>query len=160
MRKRFEQQLTIGKRPIEETIIPISKRNGPLPALCAALKEIFVNLEWNEKVFKILDEAILSKNNNTGRPGMNLWQIFVLAQVRLCQNISYDDLHYTANNDKLIRQLMGVESDFGLDNENIGYQRIKDNVGLLTDETVKELNAVIVDFGHEVFKKKARKHCA
>lgn len=154
MRKRFEQQLTIGKRPIEETIIPISKRNGPLPALCAALKEIFVNPEWNEQVFKILDEAILSENNNTGRPGMNLWQIFVLAQVRLCQNISYDDLHYTANNDKLIRQLMGVESDFGLDNENIGYQRIKDNVGLLTDETVKELNAVIVDFGHEVFKKK------
>jgi hypothetical protein len=27
-------------------------------------------------------------------------------------------------------------------------------VGLLTDETVKELNAVIVNFGHEVFKKK------
>jgi hypothetical protein len=154
MRKRFEQQLTIGKRLIEETVIPIAKRNGPLPALCAALKEIYVSPKWNEKVFKILEGAILPANNNTGRPGMNLWQIFVLAQVRLCQNISYDDLHYTANCDKLIRQLMGVENEFGYEVEKISYQRIVDNVDLLSDETVRELNAVIVDFGHEVFKKK------
>lgn len=158
MRNRFEQQLTLGKRLIEDTHVPIAKRNGPLPALCAALKEIFVNPEWNDKVFKILDEAILSENNHTGRPGMNLWQIFVLAQVRLCRNLSYDDLHYTANTDRLIRQLMGIENEFpyALDNvdEQISYQCIKDNVGLLTDETVRELNAVIVDFGHEVFKKK------
>src|SRR5680860_53336 len=102
----------------------------------------------------ILEDAILPTNNNTGRPGMNLWQVFVLAQVRLCQNISYDDLHYTANCDKLIRQLMGVENEFGHEVEKISYQRIVDNVDLLSDETVRELNAVIVDFGHEVFKKK------
>lgn len=154
MRKRFEQQLTIGKRLIEETVIPIAKRNGPLPALCAALKEIYLNPKWNEKVFKILEDAILPANNNTGRPGMNLWQVFVLAQVRLCQNISYDDLHYAANCDKLIRQLMGVENEFGYEVEKISYQRIVDNVDLLSDETVRELNAVIVEFGHEVFKKK------
>lgn len=160
MRKRFEQQLTIGKRPIEETVIPTAKRNGPLPALCAALKEIYISPKWNERVFGILEGAILPANNNTGRPGMNLWQIFVLAQVRLCQNISYDDLHYTANSDKLIRQLMGVESEFGHEAEKISYQRIVDNVDLLTDETVRELNAVIVDLGHEVFKKKTGRHCA
>lgn len=155
MRKRFEQQLTIEKRPIAETVIPIRKRNGPLPALFIALKEIFVTPEWNEKVFKILDQAIMSKNNHTGRPGMDLWQIFVLAQVRLCKNMSYDDLHYIANSDKIIRQLIGIESELGFEEEVIGYQRIKDNVGLLTDDTVKELNEVIVAFGHnEVFKKK------
>ena len=158
MRNRFEQQLTLGKKLIEDTVVPTAKRNGALPALCAALKEMFVNPKWNQQIFQILDDAILPKNNDTGRPGMNLWQIFVLAQVRLCQNISYDDLHYLANSDKLVRGLMGVENEFpyALDNvdEVISYQRIKDNVGLLNDQTVKKLNEVIVDFGHDVFKKK------
>lgn len=154
MRKRFEQQLTIDKLLIEDTVIPTAKRMGSLPALCAALKQIFITPEWNAKVFDILDRAILSKNNNTGRPGMDLWQIFVLAQVRLCKNISYDDLHHIANYDALIRQLMGVETESGYDKVTIGYQRIVDNVDLLTDETVKELNGVILAFGHDVFKKK------
>lgn len=147
--------MTIEKRPIAETVIPMGKRSGPLPALFVALKEIFMSPQWNEKVFEILDQAIMSKNNHTGRPGMDLWQIFVLAQVRLCKNMNYDDLYYAANTDKVVRQLIGIESELGFEDEDIGYQRIKDNVGLLTDDTVKELNQIIVGFGHsEVFKKK------
>lgn len=154
MRKRFEQQTVIGRLLIQDTEIPTAKRSGALPGLCAALKEIFIIPRWNEKVFEILENKIVSKNNKTGRPGMDLWQIFVLSQVRLCQNISYDDLHHIANYDSLIRQLMGIESDIGFERQRLGYQNIIDNVGLLDDETVKELNLLIVEFGHEVFKKK------
>lgn len=154
MRKRFEQQITLGRLLIQDTKIPTAKRSGALPGLCAALKEIFVNPKWNNKVFEILENKILSENNNTGRPGMDLWQIFVLSQVRLCLNISYDQLHHIANYDSLIRQLMGIENGFGHERQQISYQNIIDNVGLLSDETVKELNEVIVEFGHEVFKKK------
>jgi IS5 family transposase len=154
MRERFEQEITIGRLLIRDTIIPTKKRSGALPGLCAALKELFVNSKWNERVFEILENKILSKNNSTGRPGMNLWQIFVLSQVRLCQNISYDDLHHIANYDSMVRQILGVESEFGAEKQEFGYQSIIDNVGLLTDETVQELNTIIVEFGHEVFKKK------
>jgi transposase, IS5 family len=154
MRKRFEQQIVIGQLLIQDIIIPTAKRSGALPGLCAALKEIFITPKWNEKVFEVLENKILSKNNKTGRPGMDLWQIFVLSQVRLCQNISYDDLHHVANYDTLIRQIMGIETTTGFERQEIGYQRIIDNVGLLDDETVKELNSIIVAFGHEVFKKK------
>jgi IS5 family transposase len=154
MRKRFEQQLTIGNTPISEVAITTKKRSGALPGLCAALKEIFVTPKWNEKVFEILEKQVLSKNNKTGRPGMDLWHIFVLSQVRLCQNISYDDLHDLANNHTLIRQIMGVERNFGYDRYEFGYQSIIDNIGLIDDQTVKELNSIIVDFGHETFKKK------
>lgn len=160
MRKRFEQQLSIGSIPISEVIIPIAKRSGALPALCAALKEIFINPYWNEKVFEVLENKILSKNNNTGRPGMGLWQVFVLSQVRLCLNISYDDLFHIANYDILIRQLMGVERDFGYERYEFGHQSIIDNIGLLDDETVRALNSIIVEFGHETFKKKGRQHYA
>jgi len=154
MRKRFEQQLKIGYLLIEDTKIPTSKRSGALPELCAALKEIFVTPKWNEKVFEILEKKILPKNNKTGRPGMELWHIFVLSQVRLCQNISYDELCDLANHHSLVRQIMGVESKDGFHIQQFKYQTIVDNVSLLDDETVKKLNDVIVEFGHEVFKKK------
>jgi IS5 family transposase len=154
MRKRFEQQMTLGRLPIGETEIPTKKRSGALPGLCAALKEIFTNPEWNERVFKILEAKITNGKKRTGRPGMDLWQIFVLSQVRLCQNISYDELHHIADYDALIRQIMGVESGFGYEKYRFEYQNIIDNVSLLDDETVMELNQVIVEFGHDVFKKK------
>jgi transposase, IS5 family len=154
MRKRFEQHFIIGRTPIQDIQIPTKARSGALPGLCAALQEIFVTPEWNEKVFGILEEKILSKNNTTGRPGMDLWQLFVLAQVRLCQNLSYDELHDLANHHSLIREIMGVESGFGHDKFEFSYRSILDNVSLLDDETLKAINTVIVEFGHEVFKKK------
>ena len=154
MRKRFEQQMTIGRLPISETEVPTKKRSGALPGLCAALKEIFTNPKWNEKVFEILETKITEGKKRTGRPGMDLWQIFVLSQVRLCQNISYEELHDLANHHTMIRQIMGVESGFGYEKHKFGYQNIIDNVSLLDNETIRELNHVIVEFGHKVFKKK------
>lgn len=154
MRKRFEQQMTLGRIPIGETKITTKKRSGALPGLCAALKEIFITSQWNERVFEILESKITEGKKRTGRPGMDLWQIFVLSQVRLCQNISYDDLHHIANNDHLIRQIMGIEKGFGYERYEFEYQNIIDNVSLLDDQAVMELNQVIVEFGHDVFKKK------
>jgi IS5 family transposase len=154
MRKRFEQQFVIGRLPIEETEIPTQKRSGALPSLCGALKEIFVTPKWNQKIFEILENQITSGKQDTGRPGMDLWQIFVLAQVRLCQNISYDELHDLANHHCLIRQIMGIESGFGFEKVRFSYRSIIDNVSLLDDQSVKQINDVIVEFGHDLFKKK------
>lgn len=144
----------MGRLPIEETEIPTQRRSGALPALCAALKEIFTVPEWNEKIFTVLEAKIVSGKKKTGRPGMDLWQIFVLSQVRLCQNISHDEVCHLANYDSLIRQIMGVESGFGYEKYEFSYQNIIDNLSLLDDETVRELNQIIVEFGHGVFKKK------
>jgi hypothetical protein len=125
-----------------------------MAALVIALKTIYTTPEYNEQIYTLLENKIMAGKKKTGRPGMNLWQIFVLAQVRLCLNIDYDRLHWMANFDLLIRQLMGVETDFGYKKTEIGYQNILDNVTLLDEETMKKLNEVIVTFGHEVFKKK------
>jgi hypothetical protein len=125
-----------------------------MAGLCAALKEIFVNDNWNERIFAIMERKITKDKQRTGRKGMDLWQIFVLSQVRLCWNLSYDSLHDLANNHKMIRQIMGVETGFGYERVEFEYQNILDNISLLDDETVREINAVIADMGHEVFKKK------
>ncbi|GAI21284.1 unnamed protein product, partial [marine sediment metagenome] len=150
----IEYQDLQSATPEELEEIRLNKRTGALPKLCAALKEIFIIPKWNEKVFEILEAKITAGKQRTGRPGMDLWQIFVLSQVRLCQNISYDELHHIANYDSLIRQILGIESGFGYEKYKFEYQNIIDNVSLLDDDTVRELNQVIVEFGHEVFKKK------
>lgn len=86
---------------------------------------------------------------------MDLWKIFVLAQLRLCLNISYEMLHNLANNHRTLRHLMGVEREFGYERIEFEYQNIYDNVSALSDDLVKELNSIILEFGHQqVFKKK------
>lgn len=154
MRNRFEQQINIGQRPIEET--PIShKGKNPLEELLAALKAIYCNNEYNEKIFSALENGITKGKKKTGRKGMDLWQIFVLAQVRLCLRMSYDGLHDLANNHFRLRFLMGVECEYGFQRIQFEYQNIYDNVSMLSDELVNELNAIVLEFGHsEVFKKK------
>ena len=155
MRKRFEQQLGLGQLPIEATYINPKSKNA-LDELLAALKAIYCNKEYNEQIFRILENYINSGKKNTGRTGMDLWCIFVLAEVRLCLNLSYDVLHDQANNHHNMRCLMGVEKGFGFERIEFEYQNIYDNVTLLNDELVTELNKVILSFGHgEVFKKKA-----
>ena len=92
---------------------------------------------------------------------MDLWSIFVLFQVRLCLNLSYDVLHDLANNHHNMRCLMGVEKGFGYERIDVEYQNIYDNVTLLSDQMVWELNQLIVDFGHgEVFSILGDESCA
>lgn len=67
---------------------------------------------------------------------------------------SYEELTDLANHHTMIRQLMGIESLSGFEKQRISYQNIVDNVALLDDESVKQLNTIIVEFGHSVFKKK------
>ncbi len=146
--------MTIGQLPIEETIIPIKSKN-PLDELLAALKGIYCNKKYNERIFTILEKHISSTKKRTGRKGMDLWSIFVLAQIRLCLNTSYDMLHNLSNNHRTMRQLMGIERDYGFERIQYEYQNIYDNVTLLNDEIIAGINTVILDFGHkEVFKKK------
>jgi len=154
MRKRFEQQLGLGQLPIEAALINPKSKNA-LDELLAALKAIYCDKEYNEKIFSILEKHINSGKKNTGRAGMDLWSIFVLSQVRLCLNLSYDYLHDLADNHHKMRHLMGIEKGFGYERVEFEYQNIYDNVSMLSDELVAEINQVILDFGQgQVFKKK------
>ena len=154
MRKRFEPQLLLGQKPIEKT--PISaKCKDAIEELIASLKLLYCTKEYNEKIFSALEASLMRDKKQTGRKGMDLWQVFVLAQVRLCLGVSYDRLHNLANNHFALRFLMGVECEAGFSRILFEYQNIYDNVSMLSDDLVKELNVIVLEFGHkEVFKKK------
>jgi hypothetical protein len=153
MRKRFEQQISLGQLPITEIDINPKSRDS-FVAVMRGLKEIFITPKYNEMLFSILEQKLMAGKKTTGRPGMDLWQIFVMAQTRLALSLSYDRLHSMVNYNSLLRQIMGVDTDSGFEKQQFDYQRILDNVGLLDDETVRQINDIIVKVGHDVFKKK------
>ena len=156
MRKRFEAQLTLGSTPIAEIEI-CKKSRDEFPAFLRAMQHIYTDKEVSEHIFSLLEGLICTKRP-TGRRGMDLWSIFVLAEARLCLNADYDRLHYLAQNDNLLRQMLGVHDGIVRGRE-FQLQTIKDNVVLLDDETLRKINQLIVKVGHKLVQKKNRKPC-
>ena len=88
---------------------------------------------------------MITCNTTTGRPGMDLWHIFVLATVRLGLDIDFDKLEDLANHHKLLRLILGVESVW--DEKVFNYRTINDNVSLLDEGTLKTINQVVANHG-------------
>jgi hypothetical protein len=151
MRKKFEAQLTLGSIPIDQVVIPTKSRDE-LPSFLRAMQHIYTDRSVSEQVYSLLESAICTKKR-TGRLGMDLWTIFVLAGARLCLNADYDRLHHIANYDVLVRQILGVHDGI-IRGRDFHRQTIIDNVALLDDNTLREINRLIVGEGHKLVKKK------
>ena len=156
MRKRFEVQYELGAKPIDKILLPLRSRDE-LPPVLAALQYIYITPELNKAVFDILEKKVLSgKNNRMGRPGMSLWEILVFAVVRLTLDANYDRLEHIANYDSLVRSLLGIPM-FGDNQKKYPLQTLKDNVDFLDEETLAQINELVVNSGHALLKKKKRK---
>jgi len=107
LRKRFEIQYELAATPIEELKIPTRSRDE-MPPVLRALQYIYTTPELNQKIFELLASKVTRGKKQTGRPGMTLWEILVLATIRLTRDADYDHLHYMATTDNLIRGLLGA----------------------------------------------------
>lgn len=154
MRQRFEQQNTLGITPVSEIKFPLRSRDE-LPPVLKGLQHIFVTPELNEKIFSLLEEKICNGKKPTGRKGMDLWHILVLAVVRHTLDTNWDRLEHIANYDILTRQTLGVHvTDFGIEQEEFCYQTIVDNVSLLDATLLQKINLLVVQHGFDLLKKK------
>lgn len=156
MRQRFDQQLNLGIHPISEVRFPLKSRDE-LPPILRGLQYIFITPSLNEKVFALLEEKVCKGKKKTGRKGMDLWHILVLAVVRHGLNTNWDRLESMANYDALIRMVLGVHTtSFGAHQIEFTYQSIIDNVSQIDEALLKSINQLVVDAGHELLKKKGR----
>src|SRR6266487_285546 len=154
MRHRFQQQTTLGITPIGEVKFPLRSRDE-LPPVLMGLQHIFVTPELNEKVFALLEKKIVHGKKKTGRRGMDLWHILVLAVIRHTLDTNWDRLEHIANYDKLLRKILGVHVEkFGIEEMEFAYQTIVDNVSLIDDELLLQINLIVVKYGHNLLKKK------
>ncbi len=155
MRQRFEQQISLRTVAISNVKFPIKSRDE-LPPVLMALQYIFITPDLNKKVFELLEKKICSDKKKTGRKGMDLWHMLVLAVVRHALGTNWDRLEYLANYDLLLRSVMGVHASAFIEDEKIefNYQTILDNVSLIDEELLCQINLLVVDAGHKLLKKK------
>jgi transposase, IS5 family len=145
-------QMQIGEVDISQITFDPKSRDD-IPQVLKGLQYIYVNQSIREEIFSLLEKNISPHiNKNNGRPGLELWKIFVMGILRLDLNYDYDQLHGQVNYHTLIRQMLG----HGIFDQEGKYQlqTIKDNVSLLTPELLDEINQVVVKAGHILLKKK------
>ena len=152
MRRLFNPQLELGATPIEDIVFNVRSRDD-IPQLLRGLQHIYTNPGTREAVFDVLHKNIGSDVSfENGRPGMDLWILLVLGTLRLGLNCDYDRLHELANEHKTVRAMLG-HGDWR-DEHLYGLQTLKDNIMLLTGEMLEEINAIVVNAGHALVKKK------
>ncbi|MEO6904997.1 MAG: ISNCY family transposase [Ginsengibacter sp.] len=145
-------QIQIGEIDISQIKFNPKSRDD-IPQVLRGLQYLYVNIPIRQEIFSLLEKNISPKiNKNNGRPGMELWKIFVMGVLRLDLNLDYDRLHHIVNYDSLIRQMLG----HGIFDKEGNYelQTIKDNVSLLMPELLDEINQIVVRAGHQLVKKK------
>ena len=65
MRKRFEQQYSLGIIKIEDTEIDLQSRTA-FTKLLLALKKLYTTPKYNDKIFRILEKVIVSPQKKKG----------------------------------------------------------------------------------------------
>ncbi len=155
MRQRFEQQMSLRTVPIWDVKFSLKSRDE-LPPVLMALQYIFVTPALNEKVFELLEKRICSDKKKTGRKGMDLWHILVLAVVRHACGTNWDTLETWSNHHELVRRVMGVHATAFMEDKKIefNYQTILDNVSLIDEDLLQQINLLVVGAGHKLVKKK------
>lgn len=134
-----------------------SKSRDDIPKLLKGLQYIYATPSVRESIFQLLDAQVSpGTDKSVGRPGMELWKIFVMGVLRLGLNCDYDRLHELVNQHKTIRQMLGHSDLFGEECQDYQLQTIKDNVRLLTPELLDEINQIVVKAGHALVKKKRK----
>lgn len=151
MRKTKDQQMFFGEINISQIEFDLKSRDD-IPKLLRGLQYLYVNKDVREKIFEILENGILPNiDKKNGRPGMDLWKIFVMSVLRSNLNWDFDRLCEMVNNHLTVRQMLGHGF---FDTKTYHLQTIKDNLALITPEILNEINEVIVDCGHKIIKKK------
>ncbi|MCY4312616.1 MAG: hypothetical protein OXD44_02780 [Gammaproteobacteria bacterium] len=150
MRKTETTQLEIGGAFIEDLVIDPKSRDD-IPALLLGLQHLHADPVLRRRLFALLEsEACPGVRRDTGRPGMDLWSMLVLAVLKQGLDCDFDRLVHIANHDGLVRQMLG----HGHCGPEYGLQTVIDNVSLLGPELLGRIGGLVVESGHRVAGKK------
>jgi len=156
MRKIAENSINMFDNRIENLKIDIHNRDE-LPTLLLGLQELYRHPEQLGKILR-LAENILPKNVrlDTGREGMNLWQIFVLATVRPTCNHDYDKLSDMADNHFLLREFLHCCKK---SNKRYPRQTLLDNLRMFTPEVLEKINDEVKIIGYDIVNSNGPQEC-
>ncbi len=148
MRKALPQQKRLDCSSVSDLVLNVNCRDEIIPIL-ASLQHVYANLRLREQVTDLIESDVTSKcRSDRGRPGMDYWQILVLAAVRLGCNYNYDHLQNLAEEHRSLRCMMRVGE--WSDEQNFSWRTIRNNIQLLQSETIDAISHAIVEAGYEL----------
>jgi len=107
MRRVKKTQRHFGEGNIADIDLSARSRDD-IPAILKGLQYLYTTEKSREHIFSALEKTLdPSINSKTGRPGMELWTIFVLATLKLGLNGDFDRLQELANQHNTVRQMLG-----------------------------------------------------
>ena len=154
----YDSQLEFGQVLISDIELDIKSRDD-VPRVLLGLQALFCDKEARTKIFVILEQHPSRQARlDRGRPGMELWRMFVLGVVKMALNYDFDRLHTLACSHFELRQMLGHAV---IPNRTrYRLQTIIDKVSLLSEETLREITAVVVACGHKRLKQASDKPLA
>ena len=147
MRKNINNQLGFETPSIADIEFDLNSRHEIVPILMG-LQHIYKHPRTMNKILKLIEQDIIGDaQTDKGAPGLDYWEIHVLAAVRLGCDIDFDALVDLSNNHRKLRQMMGISE---WENKTFARSTINDNLRKLTPETLRSINEVLVDEGHKL----------
>jgi len=143
---------TLDLLPIADVVLDTQCRDELIPIL-AGLQALYADVATRERILALIAQDVNGQASaQRGRPGLHYWEILVLAAVRLGCNLDYDKLQDLAANHQTLRRLLGVgtwQDDLPPADRRLDWRRLRDNVCLVRPATLEQLNAAIVQLGHQ-----------
>ena len=145
MRRHYDNQRRFDCTPIGALQLNCDCRDEVIPIL-AGLQHLYTCGELRRKIVQLVAEDINEESRrDVGRPGLDDWQIVVLAAVRLGCNYDYDKLQDQAENHRALRTMLGL-GDW-TEGPSFRARRIRDTLCQLKPSTLEALNHAIVSHG-------------
>jgi hypothetical protein len=152
MRKAFDPQRRLDCPSVTQVPLNLNCRNETVPIL-RGLQHIYSRHEVRNPILRAIARDVNGKSKaHRGRPGLDYWEILVLAAARLGCSYNYDQLQDLAENHRALRQVMGIGdwSEQKKDKKRFDWRRIRDNLTRLRPETIEQINQAIIREGHRL----------
>jgi len=134
--------------PIGEVKLNLDCRDEIIPIL-RALQHLYGHAELRGELLALVSNDVNGDTDRKlGRRGLNYWEITVLAATRLGCNLDYDKLQDLAENHRSLRQIMGI-GDWQAEEVDFDWRRLEDNLTKLQPDTLRKINELIVQAGHQ-----------
>jgi hypothetical protein len=147
MRKQINNQLGLDSTLIFDIEFDLNSRHEIVPILMA-LQHIYSQPHRLNKILQLVEADVVDHiQKGKGTPGMDCWEIIVLAAVRLGSDLDYDALVDLANNHRTLRQMMQL-GDW--QEKTFARSTVNDNIRKLKPETLRAISELIVDAGHQL----------
>jgi hypothetical protein len=148
MRRPFDPQRRLDCPGVTDVRLNTECRDEIIPIL-RALQHIYGRPELREELLDAVAQDVNGiTRSDRGRPGMDYWSILVLGAVRLGCDLDYDRLQNLAEEHRSLRRIMGI--DGWCDEPSFDWRCLRDNITLLSPDTIERLNHLIVAEGHRL----------